>query len=576
MILRPLFFWSVIFWPPAFRRGRFVLAVLLAIAVVPIAPLSAHEGHDHGDAAKPIAAVGIPALEAASSAFEIVAVPQGNGLLIHLDRFATNEPVTGAVLEVAVDGEAAAVSEAPDGIYRATSPGVLRPGRHALTFTVTTATAADLLIGSLDIPADIPAPAAAPVPPSLRPAFIGTDLGRMVGAAAIFLLGVSTTLALTGRGGKRAVAAGLFVTLAVLLAGGAAFAHGGDDHSHAGEAKAPVPTVTAGPQRLPDGSLHVPKGTQRLLGIRTVVSKVEETAGSVALMGRVIPDPNYGGHVQASQSGRIEPGEQGLPYLGQRVEAGQILAYVVPAVNMVERTGVQQQMAQLDRDVALAQVRVERLSGLAGSVPQKDIDEARTSLEGLRRQRQTLVPTLTSREPLRAPVSGVIAASSAAVGQFVDARDQVLFEIVDPARLLVEAAAFDLAAVAGMTGATAMVGDGGGLPLSYVGRGVTLKQQAIPVLFRILQVPEGLSIGQPVHVLVRTGTKRSGILLPRESVVRTPNGQSVVWEHDSPQRFIPRPVRVQPVDGDRVLVSAGLGADARIVTDGAGLLNQVR
>lgn len=565
-----------------------LLALVALLGMATAGPAAAHEGHDHGDAPKPIAVATVPTLETSSSEFELVAVPEGNSLTIYLDRFTTNEPVVGATVEVSVDGETVTATAGKDGTYRLAAARAVQPGSHDLTFTITAGDASDLLIGTLEIPA--PVAALAPGGVSTLLARVRTDGGLIIGAAMIFLLGVLTTLALTMQGRKRAVAAGVLIALAALLASGAAFAHGGEDHSHGDEGKAagtappsgpdaPGGGVTESPRRLPDGSLYVPKRSQRLLGVRTSVTRVQEASETVPLIGRVASDPNFGGRVQASQSGRIESGEKGLPYLGQRVEAGQILAYVVPAVNTVERTNVQQQIAQLDREIAIGQSRVERLSRLAGSVAQKDIDEARTTLDGLIKQKQALSPTLTMREPLRAPISGVISASNVVAGQFVETREQILFEILDPDHLLVEATAFDHAVVERMKAATAVMGSGAPLPLTFVGHGASLRQQAMPLLFRIERASQHgheLHVGQPVRVLLQTGTKQIGIVLPRQSVVRGPNGQPQVWEHASAQRFVARPVRMQALDGETVLVSAGVEPEVRVVTDGAALLNQVR
>ena len=44
-----------------------------------------------------------------------------------------------------------------------------------------------------------------------------------------------------------------------------------------------------------------------------------------------------------------------------------------------------------------------------------------------------------------------------------------------------------------------------------------------------------------------------------------------------PERFEPRTVRYEPLDGQRVvIVLAGLKPDVRVVTEGATLLNQIR
>ena len=572
------------------RRLLAAAAVAAGLAAPAAGPVLAHEGHAHGgDEPKPVVTTSAPTLETSSSAFELVAVAgRGSGLL-YLDRFVTNEPVTGATIEVSADGETAtAVPVAgEDGVYRLQAAWLSKPGPHELTISVTAGDTADLLIGTLDVTASA---SGGPVDGAGGPggvsgvlARVRQDTGLMLGGVMIFLLGSLTTVALTQRGRTRTVAGAALLGLGLLLASGAAFAHEGEDHSQDGKGKAPaastpmaVTGATDSPRRLPDGSLYVPKPSQRLLSVRTTIAKPQEAAQTVQLIGQIVADPNGGGHVQATQSGRIEPGDQGLPYVGQRVEAGQVLAYIAPAVTAVERSGVQQQIANVEQELTIAQARVERLRKLVGSVPQRDIDEAEAALNGLRRQRAALSPALTTKEPLRAPISGIVTANNIKPGQVVEARDQVLFEIVDPSRLMVEAVAFDPKVANSIQAATATTADGTGLTLESLGRSLALRQQAIPLLFRIDAPPPGLSVGQPVRIVAQIQGTMSGIVLPRQSVVRGSNGQPLVWEHESPQRFVARPVRMQPVDGNTVLVLAGIEPEARVVTDGAGLLNQVR
>jgi membrane fusion protein, heavy metal efflux system len=66
------------------------------------------------------------------------------------------------------------------------------------------------------------------------------------------------------------------------------------------------------------------------------------------------------------------------------------------------------------------------------------------------------------------------------------------------------------------------------------------------------------------------------VAVPREAVLRGSNGQSLVFEHSNPERFVPREVRVEPLDGAKVLIVAGVEPGRRIVTQGAELLNQIR
>jgi membrane fusion protein, heavy metal efflux system len=77
-------------------------------------------------------------------------------------------------------------------------------------------------------------------------------------------------------------------------------------------------------------------------------------------------------------------------------------------------------------------------------------------------------------------------------------------------------------------------------------------------------------------VHAQAGEAISGIVLPKSAVVRSANGEDIVWRHTDPERFVPAPVRISPFDGARVLVQAGLGQGQRIVVQGAELISQVR
>ena len=66
------------------------------------------------------------------------------------------------------------------------------------------------------------------------------------------------------------------------------------------------------------------------------------------------------------------------------------------------------------------------------------------------------------------------------------------------------------------------------------------------------------------------------VLAAAAALVRNANGQDVVYEHVAAERFEPRPVRVEPLDGDRVFIATGLAAGKRLVVQGAELLGQVR
>jgi cobalt-zinc-cadmium efflux system membrane fusion protein len=153
-------------------------------------------------------------------------------------------------------------------------------------------------------------------------------------------------------------------------------------------------------------------------------------------------DPNAGGKVQAVQAGRLEAGPKGLPGVGQAVRKGEVLAYVVPTAGAIERSNQLAQQAELRAARDLAARRVARLTELADTVPRKDIEAAESELQSLTQRLGAVGAGLATRDALVAPVSGVIASANAVAGQVVDARELV-FEVVDPSRLRIEALAYD-------------------------------------------------------------------------------------------------------------------------------------
>ncbi|TPG24740.1 efflux RND transporter periplasmic adaptor subunit [Variovorax guangxiensis] len=352
----------------------------------------------------------------------------------------------------------------------------------------------------------------------------------------------------------------------------AATAHADEGHSHG---EAPAAMNANGPQRLPDGSVFLPKPAQRQLAVRTFVAESAELPRTTELAGKVLMDPNAGGKVQALLAGRVEPGPRGLPEPGQAVRKGEVLAYVVASAAPVERSNQAAQLAELRAAKSLADRRVARLRELADTVPRKDIEAAESDAASLQQRAAAIGAGLSHRDALVAPVSGVIASASVVAGQVVDARE-LLFEVIDPTRLRVEALAFDAAIGADIADAAIAVGDTR-VPLVFVGAARSLREQALPLQFRA----EGaalarLAVGQSVQVFVRSKQTVAGIAVPSAALMRNPANQTIVWVKTEAERFVPRTVTTVPLDGVRVAVTAGLQAGDRVTTQGATLINQLR
>ncbi|MDP4022997.1 efflux RND transporter periplasmic adaptor subunit [Methylobacterium sp. NEAU 140] len=565
---------------PALRAAA--LALCLCTGLAP--PAVAHDGHDHGDAAGAPPAAAAPRAASSTDALELVAIARNGRLTVYLDRVATNEPVTGAVVRAETPDGPAEAAPLPDGGYGLDAHWSERPGEHEVLFTVAADGGADVFPVTLVVPEAPAEPAGSGASAWAVGLAAAHDFERhlrdadplplAVGGGG-FLLGIAATLLARRR--RLVPAAALVALVLAMLLAPRAFA--GEGHDHGGTAPKTMAFTGAGQdlaRRRPDGSVFVPKPTQRVLAVRTVVTADGTLHRTVELPGRIVPDPSASGVVQSSVGGRLSTPESGIfPRLGTRVRKGEILAYVTPPVQAVDMSDMRQRQGELDQQIAILERRVERFRKLApgGSVSQVQLEDAQAELKGLLDRRAALDSIRQQPEALKAPVDGVIAEASAVAGQMASPGVQV-FQIVDPARLWVEALSFD--AVAGGQDATARLADGRVLRLAFMGAGLADRSQAVPMHFAVQDAPPELRTGQFVTVLAGTDVQRTGLALPRTSVVRGGNGQSIVYEHTAPETFAPREVRVEPLDAARVLVVSGLAPGRRVVTQGAELLNQVR
>ena len=374
------------------------------------------------------------------------------------------------------------------------------------------------------------------------------------------------------------------VTITLTCVASGAFAHGDEDHSKddkKGKAAAVASTSDAAgansdaPQRLADGSLFIPKPVQRQIGLRTQPIRITELAATIELNGKIIADPETGGRVQATFAGSIVPGPKGMPVAGRKVAKGEVLAYLRPVGSAIERGNQKAQLAELEAQLAIADGRVRRFEQLEGAVPQKEIDAARIERGALQKRRAFVSASIDTPEPLLAPASGVISASHHLVaGQVVDAKE-ILFEIVDPARLAVEALAYDAGIAATLISASALM-EQTALELKFVGGGRQLREQALPLLFRITTTNAPVAVGQPVKVIVRTAQGNKGASVARSALTKVGTGETAVWVHTEAERFVARRVRHQSLDANNVAIAEGLHEGERVVVEGAGLLSQVR
>jgi membrane fusion protein, heavy metal efflux system len=548
------------------------LALMLALGTFLIGsrPALAHEGHDHGEQAATSQRPASPRVVAASEQYQFVGIVEGEVLVIYLDRTEDNSPVTEATIEVSVDGNAYKAEPQPKtATYELTAPVLRKPGSYEVLISLADGKTQDLLVGTLIIPA------------SQRGATVTQSGARKlltdmlparrhgIAIAGVFLLVAALGGALLS--GRKALIvpaaiAGLILTSAL------AWAHEGHDHG------ADL-SMSAGnsPHRRPDGSIFLPKPTQRLLEVRTQFAKSEKRTRTARFNGRIIPNPNRSGVVQSTIQGRYQAPEGGVPALGTRVKADDLLGRVAPTFQSIDSSDMAQTLGTLDQEIALNRRKLARQEQLLAKevVAKATVEDIRIQLEGLENRRRDLLTARVRPEDLRAPVDGVIASTRVVAGQVVAPSDQ-LFQIIDPASLMVEALVFDQIDPTAVEEATATLGTGAAIKLKFIGRSRALQNQYSVLQFQVIEAGAPLDAGAPVTVTAPTNQTVTGMVMPRSALTQAPSGQIVVFSHTEPEIFLPRPVRFEDLDADHVVVTAGISVGERIVVRNASLLNQVR
>jgi cobalt-zinc-cadmium efflux system membrane fusion protein len=570
----------------AMRLTRLLVLLIVVLAPAALCPPAKAE--------PPVLA---PRLDARGSEFELLGIAKGDSLTVYLDDVKTNEPVAKAKFSIDVGDNAKKLmlKETEPGLYWGQADWLARPGSTDFVISVKVGKRSDLLGGTLKVPEPPPVLTTFWVEWQSRITFLAGFLG---GIGTLWLLRMllrprrpaqpvrpavqkAPSAAAAGAGTAATVVAVVLLwacTSSVLaMPAGPGHSHGPDDVT---VDVAPDNQPPDSPRRLADGSLFVPKPAQRVLAIRTTITATSEIAVTTRVFGRIIADPTASGRIQAGIQGRIIPGDQGLFVVGQHVDRDQIVCSVVPILNPVDNANIVQQLSQIDGEVRqLNETAEQAASGEIAPLSQRDMQTMKLDLMSLKQRREGISLVMNDREslriPLRSPSTGIIAISNVLAGQIVEAKD-ILFEVIDPNRIWVEAAAFDMDVVNNLAGAIAVTDAGKTYQLTYIGRAPRLRQQAIPLNFKIDNPDNSLTVGSPANVYIKGHNMRTAVVLPQRAITTTASGQSIVFEHVSAEHFVPVIVRSEDVDGTNAVIVAGLEPGRRIVLDGAGLLGQIR
>ncbi len=310
---------------------------------------------------------------------------------------------------------------------------------------------------------------------------------------------------------------------------------------------------------------------------------------SVAATGTIKAQPDGEALLAAPVAGLVRSAGS-FPRIGQAVQKGQVLAYLVP------RLGGETDHATLEAAAAKARIALEqarrereRMESLFKdeAVAEKRLLEARAN-EGIAaaehdaaRQRLGQFGDGSGGIVLRAPIGGVIAAVAVVPGAFV-AEGAPLIHIANTGKLWLEARVpeSDIGrlgvpsgawfAVDGFTGSfTIDAGKNG--RLVAIGGVVDAATRTVPVIFEFANPGRALPLGVTAKVQLFAGGSREGILVPA-GAVQDESGTNVVYMQTGGESFERRLVQVGTRDGERVEIKAGLEAGQRVVAKGAYLI----
>lgn len=377
----------------------------------------------------------------------------------------------------------------------------------------------------------------------------------------------------------------LVLLLTLLLGAGAAYAHGGDEHGAPPSAKLNISDR---------GSLRLAKEAQFLLGVRTEVAVMRPLIERWVVPGRVIPTPGGYALVTSPVPGRLLPAKGGGKHLGQRVEAGEILAYVDPRLSGPEAASLSTDRIKADTAVREAEAarrqaerNLARLESLEGVVAAKDVEAARLALtlsmqaEG-RAQAEARIfraapgTNNLARFPLVAPIAGLLAnIAPPAYAQVTP--EQPLFEIQQPDHVWIEARAYaaDLPVAERATLAQVELPayPGKRWQAKVLGLSPQLDERTgtLSLLLDLEDPDPALRPGAYAEVGLATQGPTPILAVPERAILRK-EGQARLVIHTGPETFELRSVVVGYRDGAYRAVLSGLESGERVVIAGAQAL----
>ena len=348
------------------------------------------------------------------------------------------------------------------------------------------------------------------------------------------------------------------------------------------------------PAGAPDGSIRLTPQQVEANRIETKAALVREVAPTITALGRVRARSGAEARVFSPFSGRLMAGAHGLPRIGARVAAGQVVAEVVEQLPATDRVQMAATVAELETaaeqtkgEVEMRRTELERARRLfdAGAIALKQVQaaefnlrQAEAKLAGATRQKAEYDAALSQsgsprRTALRAPIFGTVIAVDLTPGEQIDTTRSLL-TIVDLSRVWVEVAVHEstLPALRQVRFAEIVAPAAPGRPyhgtLVTIGGAIDPENRTATVIFSVDNPGGELKLEMTAEARIAAGAAARLPLIPATAVLYD-QGEAFVYVEMSPGVYARRAVTLGDRRGDEVACSAGLRAGEKVVSVGA-------
>lgn len=547
--------------------------VLYFLTLFPLLVL-AHDGEDHGDAAKKTTPLSTSYFSSVSNSekyelllkYEPIKGGKETTLRLFVTDFNTNKALDDAKLEItlAEDGtKKFATKHLESGIYEV--KGIFPANKvYALNVNINSSIGPDLMvIENIEVGKELPV-----LETAVEGGFFTlNNLLLLFGGLILGALIAVIVMAILNKKIKPKHALTVFLLLSIPISSQTSIAHGGEDH---GDEKKGAQNAVA------SDSFNVPKETQYLFNILTTTIKEEDFLGTNDFLGTIIPSTNGMAVIQSPQTGKIISLRTSI---GQRVNKGQVLAVIEQSIDAGTQIDLLTQRNNAEAEYQAAKAQYDRLKTIADIAAKKDVQEAEARFKSAESNRRLLRQLSSANNGnsklvnLTAPISGIVGNFNFAIGAVINA-GETLFAITDLSKVYVEAQIYskDASTIAKAQEIYAMGTNNPNLKIKLKliskAQKVNDANQTQKYVFELLASNGDFKIGENVTVKVSSASASKQLVIPNTAITEI-NGKQAVFVKESAESYKVTYINKGSDNGTYSTVSGGIAKDSRIVNAGS-------